>query len=226
MAGNLSGFLWPGRQPWTTNPPKNSPNSGELGALEFEPSDCPICGEHEIGREFRKTVHGIPLRFGICLYCGTLYADPRLTVDSLNALYGAEEFFEGRQNTLNYYSFLSGEEYLRRTARGRIKRLAEHTSGRRLLEVASAAGFFLVEAKDAGFQVEGVEISRPMAEFAANRWGVPVTAWVYRRDPFGHRAIRRDRLVGGHDDSPRPSSNHGQIPRRAEAWWRLGLQHL
>jgi SAM-dependent methyltransferase len=155
---------------------QEQPEFRELGALEFEPADCPICGEHEIDRELRKIVHGIPLRFGTCLNCGTLYADPRLTVASLNALYGAEEFFEGRQNTLNYYSFLSGEEYLRRTARGRIKRLGERTSGQRLLEVASAAGFFLVEAKNAGFDVEGIEISRPMAEFASNRWGVPVTA--------------------------------------------------
>jgi SAM-dependent methyltransferase len=155
---------------------QEQPQFRQLGALDFEPTHCPVCGEHDIGRKLRKTVQGVPLRFGTCLKCGTLYADPRLTVDSLHSLYGSEDFFEGRQNTLNYYSFLSGEVYLRRTARGRIRRLREHTSGRRLLEVASAAGFFLVEAKDAGFQVEGVEISRPMAEFASNRWQVPVTA--------------------------------------------------
>jgi len=99
-----------------------------------------------------------------------------MTVDSLRTLYSSKEFFEGRQDNLNYYSFLSGERYLRRTARGRIERFRPFAHGRRLLEVASAAGFFLAEAKIAGFQAEGVEFSEPMAEYASNRWNVPVTA--------------------------------------------------
>jgi SAM-dependent methyltransferase len=43
-----------------------------------------------------------------------------------------------------------------------------------MLEVASAAGFFLVEAKAAGYDVSGVEISAPMAAWASRRWGVEV----------------------------------------------------
>ena len=35
--------------------------------------------------------------------------NPRMTVDSLRTLYDSEEFFEGREENLNYYSFLSGE---------------------------------------------------------------------------------------------------------------------
>jgi SAM-dependent methyltransferase len=135
-----------------------------------------VCGGREIGRQLQKTYHDVELRFGFCANCATLYANPRLTVGSLRTLYSSEEFFEGRQDNLNYYSFLSGERYLRRTARGRIERLQGHASGRRLLEVASAAGFFLAEAKSAGFEAEGVEFSAPMAEYASDRWGVPVTA--------------------------------------------------
>ena len=86
-----------------------------------------------------------------------------MTVDSLRTLYSSEEFFEGGADNLNYYSFLAGEEYLRKTARGRIDRFQRLAPGRRLLEVASAAGFFLVEAKAAGFDCEGIEFSGPMA---------------------------------------------------------------
>jgi len=124
----------------------------------------------------RKTFQDFDLCFGICSNCETLYANPRLTTDSLRNLYDSEEFFEGRQENLNYYSFLSGESYLRRTARGRIERLQEHAPGPQLLEVASAAGFFLAEAKNAGFEAAGIELSSPMAEYASDRWGVPVTA--------------------------------------------------
>lgn len=152
------------------------PQFEPLGALEFEPTDCPVCGERTFGRRLDKTFQNVELHFCVCAACGTLYMNPRLTVDSLRTIYGSEEFFEGRQKNLNYYSFLSGERYLRRTAHGRIKRFQPYASGRRLLEVASAAGFFLIEAKRAGFDVEGVEVSRPMAEYAAGRWDVPVTA--------------------------------------------------
>ena len=157
-------------------PRQGAPQFKPLGALEFEPAACPVCGQREISRRLEKTYQNVELRFGLCASCDTLYANPRLTVDSLRTLYSSEEFFEGRQQNMNYYSFLSGEQYLRRTARGRIKRLQPHAPGKRLLEVASAAGFFLAEAKDAGFEAEGIEISGPMAEYASDRWGVPVTA--------------------------------------------------
>ena len=54
--------------------------------------------------------------------------------------------------------------------------LSKYAQGKRLLEVASAAGFFLAEAKAAGFDAEGVEFSGPMAQYASKRWQVPVTA--------------------------------------------------
>lgn len=135
-----------------------------------------MCGSTEVGKRLEKTVQGVEVHFGVCTKCETLYTNPRLTVDSLRNLYAAEEFFEGGEKNLNYYSFLSGEKYLRKTARGRINRLSTFAKGKRMLEVASAAGFFLAEAKAAGFDVEGVEFSGPMSEYAANRWEVPVTA--------------------------------------------------
>ncbi len=99
-----------------------------------------------------------------------------MTVDSLRTLYSSQEFFEGDEDNLNYYSFLGGEQYLRSTARGRIGRFQKLAQGRRLLEVASAAGFFLAEAKAAGFDCQGIEFSEPMATYAAQRWHVPVMA--------------------------------------------------
>jgi SAM-dependent methyltransferase len=160
----------------TPSAPDPRPEFEPLGALQFEPTTCPVCAEDDMRRPFGKRFQDVELRFGTCGRCGTLYSNPRMTVDSLRTIYGSAEFFEGREKNLNYYSFLSGERYLRRTARGRIERLRPHARGTRLLEVASAAGFFLVEAKNAGFDVEGIEFSRPMAQYASERWDVPVTA--------------------------------------------------
>jgi len=151
------------------------PDFQQLGAFGFEPTSCPVCGGDRVRRPLRKEFQGTELHFGTCTECSTLYMNPRMTVESLRTVYDSEEFYEGRENNLNYYSFLSGERYLRRTAAGRIERFREHARGDRLLEVASAAGFFLAEAKAAGFASEGIEISRPMAAYASKRWGVPVS---------------------------------------------------
>lgn len=152
------------------------PELEPLGSLEFEPTTCPVCAATGVRGQFEKDFQGHRLRFGACEECRTLYQNPRMTVDSLQTIYDSEEFFEGRERNVNYYSFLSGETYLRRTARGRLARLLPYARGTRLLEVASAAGFFLAEAKATGFEAEGVELSKPMAAYARDRWQVPVTA--------------------------------------------------
>jgi SAM-dependent methyltransferase len=154
----------------------HGPEFSALGTLEFEPTSCPVCGSSKIRKPFQKMFQGVELHFGTCEKCATLYQNPRMTVDSLRGIYDSEEFFEGREKNVNYYSFLSGETYLRRTARGRIERFQPYAKGTRLLEVASAAGFFLAEAKRAGFDAAGVEFSNPMAAYARERWEVPVTA--------------------------------------------------
>ena len=159
-----------------TDSQHDGPRFENLGPLEFEPTFCPVCGDRDVRRKLHKVVQGFEMHYALCSNCSTLYANPRLTRRSLENLYSSAEFFEGSENNLNYYSFLSGERYLRRTARGRIDRFRTLAPGRRLLEVASAAGFFLAEAKEEGFQCEGIEFSRPMANYASQRWGVPVKA--------------------------------------------------
>jgi len=154
----------------------NRPQFEKLRPIEFEPVCCPVCGADDYDRVYEKPYHGYTMRFCKCRRCNTLYANPRMTKESLPNLYASEEFFEGKDNSVNYYSFLAGEPYLSRTARARLKQIGKYATGKKMIEVASAAGFFLNEAKGAGYDVEGIEISRPMAEYAAQRWGVPVRA--------------------------------------------------
>lgn len=158
-----------------TDQPIGGPQFRPLAELEFEPTTCPVCGANEVSKPLTKPFQGNLLHFATCARCSTLYQNPRMTVDSLRSIYDSQEFFEGREDNVNYYSFLSGESYLRRTARGRIERFRHVAPGTRLLEVASAAGFFLAEAKAAGFDAEGVEISGPMAAYAREHAEVPVT---------------------------------------------------
>lgn len=109
-----------------------------------------------------------------CAGCGSIYANPRATVESVKNIYASEEFFEGKGKQINYFSFIKGEPYLVKTARSRLSRILKFSQGKELLEIASAAGFFLKEAKEAGLNASGIEISAPMAGWATQKWDVPV----------------------------------------------------
>ncbi len=152
------------------------PQFESLQPVEFEPTNCPVCQNREFSKGYSKTIIGYPIKYVKCRSCASLYTNPRVTDKSLKNIYASSDFFEGKDNNLNYYSFLAGKEYLSRTAKSRLDRISQHTKGRDLLEVASAAGFFLNQAKLAGFNATGVEISKPMAEWASETWNVPVIA--------------------------------------------------
>ena len=150
------------------------PQFEELGAIEFEATNCPVCGSGKSRPRYTKCVHGYRMNYVVCSRCDSLYANPRATEESLQNIYSSWNFFEGKEKNINYYSFLEGEPYLSRTAASRLDRIECFTKGRDLLEVGSAAGFFLNQAKQRGYNVKGIEISAPMARWASERWEVPV----------------------------------------------------
>jgi SAM-dependent methyltransferase len=124
-----------------------------------------------------KQIRDIEMYFYICSECDVLYANPRATVESLKNIYSSKDFFEGSEpggDNLNYFDFIGGEKYLRMTARSRLSRIKKWCPKGKMLEVASAAGFFLIEAKNAGYDISGIEISVAMAQYAQQRWDVNV----------------------------------------------------
>jgi len=154
-----------------------SPEWVELGKIEFIDRACPVCGATTGHPAHRKITAGYEMEYRLCEVCDCLYTPNAATPDSLPRIFGSKEFFSAGEpggDDIDYFDFIGGERYLRMTARRRIKRIKQSRPTGRLLEVASAAGFFLIEAKSAGYDVEGVEISGPMARYASHRWNVPV----------------------------------------------------
>jgi SAM-dependent methyltransferase len=114
------------------------------------------------------------MNYVLCRDCDMLYTNPRATEESLSSIYSSWEFFEGKEDNLNYYSFLAGADYLSPSTMRRLEHIQALSPGKDLLEVACATSFFLNQAKLADFNVQGIEFSRPMAECAQDRWNVPV----------------------------------------------------
>jgi SAM-dependent methyltransferase len=104
-----------------------------------------------------------------------LFRDELPTEDELPALYEADYFESaaGELGAQGYSDYLGDGPSHRATARSRLRQLARYTTPGRLLDVGCAAGFFADEARRAGWEAEGVELSPAMAAHAAEL-GVPV----------------------------------------------------
>lgn len=148
-----------------------------LGKMTFIPANCPVCGAEDAGPRHVKRIRDLEMKYWVCRRCEALYANPRSSVDTLEKIYASKDFYNGSApggDHLDYFDYVAGESYLRLTARGRVRRIQEFCPKGKLLEAAGAAGFFLIEAKLAGFETSGVEFSEPMAKYSSERWGVPV----------------------------------------------------
>lgn len=82
-------------------------------------------------------------------------------------------------------SYLENEQNLRREARDALAELGPPASTcARLLEVGAAGGFFLDEARRAGYDVVGIELNPKMAEFGRNRLGLDLRCELFETAPF------------------------------------------
>jgi 2-polyprenyl-3-methyl-5-hydroxy-6-metoxy-1,4-benzoquinol methylase len=101
-----------------------------------------------------------------CLDCGMYYTSPRTRDDDIRAAYAEMAdtgFLEERHaRELTYRRMLDSIERLTGGRRGR------------LLDAGCSMGFFLKQARDRGWQVEGIEPSRWAAEYARKEWGLRV----------------------------------------------------
>ena len=120
-----------------------------VGADAFSPS-C-----HELG------LHGDLL---ICHECGSVEQPALPSGEELHALY--RETRDG--------SYLTEEAGRRATARRLLELVAEHVPAGRLLDVGCGPGLLLDEARTAGYDVVGVELSREAALHARDALGLDV----------------------------------------------------
>jgi SAM-dependent methyltransferase len=140
-------------------------------------TSCPICGSAEVFRRFASpaTVTFRPESFGssrrtvesigvlACRSCGAGWQDPPPTPESVAAAYR-----EMRDDL-----YLAEEKTRRRSLRRSLALLDRWGDGRhgRLLDIGCSAGLFGELARDAGWDVLGIEPSHWLAERARERLG-------------------------------------------------------
>jgi SAM-dependent methyltransferase len=130
---------------------------------------CAICGATERRHLFDKD--GYPV--ARCSACGLVQVDVELGRDELERIYG-EEFFTEEEL---FHDYVAERDIRVASAARFVDVISGLVSRGRLLDVGSAAGFFL-EAASRHYDVTGVEFS----PFAAD----------YARREFGHRVLTGD----------------------------------
>ena len=137
-------------------------------AADTEAVGCCMCG---VGGD--PLYHDDPFAVVQCASCSLVFVSPRLTGTALQRLYDAPSYFE--RGVYGAQARWSPQMVLQRT--WMAARLTAITRRRpppgRLLEIGSGYGLFLERARDAGYDVHGVELSAT-ASSHATRLGLDV----------------------------------------------------
>lgn len=122
---------------------------------------CPICGSARV-IPFRRVKQTPIFR---CRECTVQFCEPG-DAEAVRGIYG-REYFVGEESGAGYEDYFRLEAGLRRGFARRVERMKQADPGARTcLEVGSGPGFFLDEARKAGLDAMGVEISD-----YAGQWG-------------------------------------------------------
>ncbi|HKX78659.1 MAG TPA: class I SAM-dependent methyltransferase [Novosphingobium sp.] len=141
----------------------------EALASTSKPIDCNLCGGSKRRHLFTK--HGYELVE--CADCALVYVGNPPNTHALHKTYSADADYHSELLDPDSASTLRQTAIARRHA-AILRRIVRDGEGLRLLDIGCSAGFFLDEARKAGFAVEGVELSPDTAAFARDHFGLTV----------------------------------------------------
>ncbi len=152
-----------------------------FGEGDLERPDCPLCGPG-VGRRPR---HAFPPFAAVtCEGCGLVYLCPRLVEPRVLELYQAAGYFDSPVAGCGYDEYLEARENWLRTFESRLRALARHQPGGRVLDVGCGPGFFLEAAAARGYEAWGIDPSGYAVELARRRFGERVQPGLIETAPF------------------------------------------
>ena len=124
---------------------------------------CIFCGEGDSSALIQE--NGFTGRK--CARCGLIYISPRPSPEEIANLYGHDEA------NVSAEAQVAAEPYKRLQARNTLRILRKFVSGGKLLEIGPGAGYFMDEARIAGFSPYGIELNQLQADSIREKLSLP-----------------------------------------------------
>lgn len=142
---------------------------------------CPLCGAVERRTHLNRMIRGIPLQFSRCVVCGCIFQDPIPDAATLRSYFSSTQFVNDGHHTsdladtLGYYDYNAWDFSYRRTASIRLRNIARWVPPPAdLLEIGTATGSFLDEARGRGYRTRGLDISELLGRNAREQYGLDI----------------------------------------------------
>ena len=132
----------------------------------YKTVDCNICGGSSLKFKcYRRNIHNLHrVKIVECKNCGLIFPNPMPVCQNISELYSDMDYFDLHpiDGKLAYYESL-------------ILRLEKILGGKgTLLDIASGRGELLIKARELGWQVTGIDISRRFCEFIRQNYEIDV----------------------------------------------------
>ena len=129
---------------------------------------CAICGSAERTILYTRN----DWRVYKCSGCGLGTLDPRPDKDELDKLY-AESYFQSHYDDL--LPFPSAEMTKRlKQEKHRLRFFSKFKKNGKVLDIGCGRGYFLLACRNAGYEVEGIDISADAARYVSTELKIPV----------------------------------------------------
>lgn len=139
---------------------------------------CPTCESREIRPVFRSPDRdwgsGESFWFVRCAECGLVRIEPQPTPEELSRFYPEGNWPRAQREQDALDAWILGVPWKQLMRRRAEAIFAVVPGPARILEIGAGDGYFLRHMKDSGWEVEGVEMGQPAAEFANSKLGVKV----------------------------------------------------
>lgn len=183
---------------------------------EFDEVDaCLACGSKQSKTIYEKSPRSIPLRFVQCQQCQLVYQTPRMTRSALAQYFNSSTFIQDSkaedaslEDLLGYPDYFDWDYCYTKTASLRLDAINKLLPQRgNMLEIGTATGSFLNEARKHGYKVRGLDVSKTFAEMATRNYNLNIDVAFVEEFPlptaaydvictFGGIACWRDPVAG------------------------------
>jgi len=108
-----------------------------------------------------------------CQNCELVFVEQQPKAEELYALYGETYFHNDESGEVGYSNYIKDEANIRKTVNKRFDHIEQFVDKGRMLDVGCAMGFFINEASQRGWQVEGLDVSHYAVEYVKQHFGHP-----------------------------------------------------